>query len=193
MKADLHFPRIRQRLVVQCRIFPFLRIAVVLLLQLWFLFDVRFEVMKQSVPPKKPSEIRPDIPPEVDAIIMRMLELEPSMRYPTYQSLLGDFKRYLAKAGPAKAGKSSGPKLKFKGMKPKAAPSATVNTTVDGEVADLQPIDDLNGGEEEKKGMGVGAMVGMVVGGIVLVVNVSVKVFITTKFAHNFGAKVYFK
>ena len=122
-------------------------------------------------PPKKPSEIRPDIPPEVDAIIMRMLELEPSMRYPTYQSLLGDFKRYLAKAGPAKGGKSSGPKLKFKGMKPKLSLSSTGNNLpVDGEVADLQPIDDLNGGEEEKKGMGVGAMVGMVVGGIVLLI-----------------------
>ena len=122
-------------------------------------------------PPKKPSEIRPDIPPEVDAIIMRMLELEPSMRYPTYQSLLGDFKRYLAKAGPAKAGKSSGPKLKFKGMKPKAAPSATVNTTVDGEVADLQPVDDLGELEEEKKPMNVGLMVGLVVGGIVLLLS----------------------
>ena len=119
-------------------------------------------------PPKKPSEIRPDIPPEVDAIIMRMLELEPSMRYPTYQSLLGDFKRYLAKAGPAKGGKSSGPKLKFKGMKPKVSLSATANTSEDGEVADLQPVDDLGEPEEEKKPMNVGLMVGLVVGGIIL-------------------------
>ena len=121
-------------------------------------------------PPKKPSEIRPDIPPEVDAIIMRMLELEPSMRYPTYQSLLGDFKRYLAKAGPAKAGKSSGPKLKFKGMKPKVAPSSTGNMAMDGEVADLQPVDDLGEQEEEKKPMSVGLMVGLVLGGIILLV-----------------------
>ena len=121
-------------------------------------------------PPKKPSEIRPDIPPEVDAIIMRMLELEPSMRYPTYQSLLGDFKRYLAKAGPAKAGKSSGPKLKFKGMKPKVASSVTGNTAVDGEIADLQPVDDLGELEEENKSMSVGMMVGLVVGGIVLLI-----------------------
>ncbi len=124
-------------------------------------------------PPKKPSEIRPDIPPEVDAIIMRMLELEPSMRYPTYQSLLGDFKRYLAKAGPAKTTKTTGPKLKFKGMKPKVSLSSTGtgNTaSVDGEVADLQPIDDLGGEEEEKKSMNVGAMVGLAVGGVVLVI-----------------------
>ncbi|MBQ6010316.1 MAG: serine/threonine protein kinase [Kiritimatiellae bacterium] len=124
-------------------------------------------------PPKKPSELRPDIPPEVDAIIMRMLELEPSMRYPTYQSLLGDFKRYLAKAGPAKTTKTTGPKLKFKGMKPKVSLSATGTgnaASVDGEVADLQPIDDLGGEEEEKKSMNVGAMVGLAVGGVVLVI-----------------------
>ena len=124
-------------------------------------------------PPKKPSELRPDIPPEVDAIIMRMLELEPSMRYPTYQSLLGDFKRYLAKAGPAKTTKTTSPKLKFKGMKPKVSLSATGTgnaASVDGEVADLQPIDDLGGEEEEKKSMNVGAMVGLAVGGVVLVI-----------------------
>ena len=120
-------------------------------------------------PPKKPSEIRSDIPPEVDAIIMRMLELEPSMRYPTYQSLLGDFKRYLAKAGPSKTSKTSGPKIKFRGGKPKMSLSSTGNTALDGEVADLQPIGDMEGQETEKKRMGVGAMVGMVVGGIVLV------------------------
>ena len=119
-------------------------------------------------PPKKPSEIRPDIPPEVDSIIMRMLELEPSMRYPTYQSLLGDFKRYLAKAGPSKTSKTSGPKLKFKGAKPKMSFSAT-GAAADGEVADLQAIGAEDGQEAEKKHMGVGAMVGMVVGGIVLV------------------------
>ena len=101
-------------------------------------------------PPKKPSEIRSDIPPEVDAIIMRMLELEPSMRYPTYQSLLGDFKRYLAKAGPAKTSKTSGPKIKFKGGKPKMSLSSTGNTALDGEVADLQPIGDMEGQEAER-------------------------------------------
>ena len=55
-------------------------------------------------------------------------------------------------------------------MKPKVSLSSTGNTAADGEVADLQPIDDLGEQEEEKKPMGVGAMVGMVVGGIVLVI-----------------------
>ena len=120
-------------------------------------------------PPKLPSEIRPDIPPEVDAIIMRMLELEPSMRYPTYQSLLGDFKRYLAKAGPSKTGKTAGPKLKFKGSKPKLSVPATGGASPEADVPELQPVDSLDA-PETKKPMSVGAMVGMVVGGIVLVV-----------------------
>ena len=120
-------------------------------------------------PPKKPSEIRPEIPPEVDAIIMRMLELEPSMRYPTYQSLLGDFKRYLAKAGPTKTGKTASPKLKFKGSKPKLAVPASGGASPDGDVPELQPVDSLVSAEG-KKPMSVGAMVGMVVGGIVVVV-----------------------
>ena len=34
-------------------------------------------------PPRKPSEVRADLPPDLDPIIMRMLEVEPSMRYPT--------------------------------------------------------------------------------------------------------------
>ena len=120
-------------------------------------------------PPKAPSEIRPDIPPEVDAIIMRMLELEPSMRYPTYQSLLGDFKRFLAKAGPSKTGKTAGPKLKFKGSKPKLSVPAAGSAPSDGDVPELQPVDSL-GSAETKKPMSVGAMVGMVVGGIVVVI-----------------------
>jgi len=103
---------------------------------------------------------------------MRMLELEPSMRYPTYQSLLGDFKRYLSKAGPAKkAGKSGGPKLKFKGMKPKA-PSVSageVTQVADGEVADLAP-DGTPAPVVEKKRLGIGAIVGMVAGGVVLLI-----------------------
>jgi len=123
-------------------------------------------------PPKKPSEIRPDIPPEVDELIMRMLELEPSMRHPTYQSLLGDFKRYLSKAGPVKrSGKAGGPKLKFKGLKPKATSVSTggIAPVADGDIADLPSGVNLTA-VEEKKRMSVGAIVGMAVVGVILLV-----------------------
>jgi serine/threonine-protein kinase len=52
-------------------------------------------------PAKKPSEVRSDLPPELDSILLRMLEVEPAMRYPTYESLLSDINRYLATFRPA--------------------------------------------------------------------------------------------
>ncbi len=52
-------------------------------------------------PPKPLREIRPDIPQEVADIIDRMLQLEPGRRYPTYDSLLGDMRRYVSSAAPA--------------------------------------------------------------------------------------------
>ena len=122
-------------------------------------------------PPRKPSEVRPDIPPEIDTIVMRMLEVEPSMRYPTYQSLLGDFKRYLSKAGPAKKpGKAAGPKVKIKGTKIKM--KLTSDETGGGvpvdDVSELEPVD----GEpaEEKKPLNIGLVVAGVAGGVVLLV-----------------------
>jgi len=57
------------------------------------------------------------VPEEVDAIILRMMEKEPSKRYPTYGSLLSDMRRYLAKAGPVTLATSS-KKIMIKGKRP---------------------------------------------------------------------------
>ena len=131
-------------------------------------------------PPRKPSEIRPDIPPEVDAMIMRMLEVEPSRRHPTYQSLLGDFKRYLSKfpsvSSPGKAG--GGKKFTIKGRKPKSSsttgtvPSATqsVSGTTQQVAPALGRFDPSTMVEEQKEGMGIGKMVGIAIGGVVLAI-----------------------
>ncbi len=123
-------------------------------------------------PPKKPSEVRPGLPPELDSIIMRMLELEPSMRYPTYQSLLGDFKRYLSKAGPVKTSKLGGTKFKIKGTQIKMKLTAEEQAPAAMDVDDLDAVDgEENGG---KKRLGVGAIVGMVVAGVLLVIGLVV-------------------
>lgn len=121
-------------------------------------------------PPRKPSEVRADLPPDLDPIIMRMLEVEPSMRYPTYQSLLGDFKRFLSKMGSGKTSKMAAPKVKIKGTKIKMKLTAeeTAPTAAEGTNPDLPAAE---GGEvAEEKHLGVGAIVGMVVGGIVLLI-----------------------
>ncbi|MFO7937235.1 MAG: serine/threonine-protein kinase [Kiritimatiellia bacterium] len=66
-------------------------------------------------PAKPMSEVTGrEIPPEVEALIQRMLEVDPSKRYPTYGSLLGDMKRFLSKAGPVSLKKSSH-RIKIKG------------------------------------------------------------------------------
>ncbi len=51
-------------------------------------------------PPEPMKTYRPDIDPEVEEIIDRMLQVEPAMRYPTYGSLLSDMRRYLSRVQP---------------------------------------------------------------------------------------------
>ena len=46
--------------------------------------------------PKKPSEVRSDIPPAVDALVMKMLAFDKTDRYPTFEALLVAFKDVMA-------------------------------------------------------------------------------------------------
>ena len=46
--------------------------------------------------PKKPSEIRPGISKQVDFLVMKMLEVDPANRYPTFEALLEDYKKVMA-------------------------------------------------------------------------------------------------
>ena len=46
--------------------------------------------------PKKPSEVRPGLTPQIDFFIMKMLALKPADRYPTWEALLVDFRKVLA-------------------------------------------------------------------------------------------------
>jgi predicted Ser/Thr protein kinase len=54
-------------------------------------------------PPAPLESIRPDLDPELIAIVNRMLQFEPAMRYPTYESLLSDMRHYLGRAAPQAA------------------------------------------------------------------------------------------
>ena len=129
-------------------------------------------------PPTPPSEVRPDLPKDVDGIIMRMLEMEPSMRYPTYQSLIGDIKRFLAKVGPVRTSRLASGRLKIKGSKLKikgTAPIASATADVaggEGEGASaaipqrLRPLVE----ETPQKNTNVGAMVGLVAFIVVLLI-----------------------
>ena len=63
--------------------------------------DASAVVKARFLKPAPPlREKRKDIDPDVEAIVARMLQVEPAMRYPTYESLRADMNRYLDKAGP---------------------------------------------------------------------------------------------
>lgn len=46
-------------------------------------------------PPPPPSEVRSGISPDVDKIVMRMIQKDPDWRYPSFEPLLADIKDYL--------------------------------------------------------------------------------------------------
>jgi len=56
---------------------------------------------QKPAPPLR--DLRTDIDPEIESIVARMLQVEQAMRYPTYESLLGDMRRFLDRAGPGLA------------------------------------------------------------------------------------------
>ena len=46
--------------------------------------------------PKKPSEIRPELSPQIDALVLKMLALDKEERFPTFEALLEEFKNVMA-------------------------------------------------------------------------------------------------
>ena len=64
-------------------------------------------------PPKKPSEIRPELTPAIDELVMKMLAFEKENRYPSFEALLEAFKEVLAngltKKAPTQAPSTSKP------------------------------------------------------------------------------------
>lgn len=45
--------------------------------------------------PVPPSQVRPGISPQIDALILRMLALDPAERFPSFEALLEEFKRIM--------------------------------------------------------------------------------------------------
>lgn len=105
-------------------------------------------------PPKSLREIRGKVvSPEVEALIFRMLSIEPQTRYPTYGSLLGDMRSYLAKAGPIQM-QLGGNTKKFL-LKGKSQKGLTGVANMTGSVAeippDMTPVNQILEEEENEK------------------------------------------
>ena len=130
-------------------------------------------------PPKPLRDIRGNVPEDVEAMIGRMLEIEPLMRFPTYGSLLGDMRRFLSKAGPIHMGAAS-KKIMIKGKHPKNTTGEMTNTgtvMTTGELpSGMVPVGDIaaEGGEapesEEAAGKRGCKMIALLAGGGVLLV-----------------------
>ena len=87
-------------------------------------------------PPVPPSKLRPDITPQIDALVLKMLALKPSDRFPSFEALLQEYGRVMASGLTASAAgtqsatgtSAGGRKLMMKGRK-----RFKVKTTGEGE------------------------------------------------------------
>ncbi len=123
-------------------------------------------------PPKKMSDICGKVPEEVDALIMRMLQVEPQTRYPTYGSLLGDMRRYLSKAGPVNLATAS-KKIMIKGKYKTTAGMASMTGDLGELPPGMVPVDQIEEKLESeeaagKRGCKMGALIVVGIGMLVL-------------------------
>jgi hypothetical protein len=132
--------------------------------------------------PKKPSDIRPELTPAVDALVLKMLEAEKEKRFPSFEALIEEFKRVLtsglviaelpaAETAPARpaASAAAGRKVVMRGGR---RPMTTVRKTT-AAAGVKRPLADLSGAEasdEDERGGSLGLkVIGVVVGSIALI------------------------
>lgn len=141
--------------------------------------------------PRRPSEIRPELTPQIDALVMKMLAFDPADRYPTFEALLADWNAVLSmgisasqvlnpipSAAPAAGAAKPASGKKRLMIKPKRSLTVRPQASASEDSADAEPAEEKsnlrsrskslsNGGsaEEEEEGS-IGGKVAMVIGGI---------------------------
>ena len=141
--------------------------------------------------PRRPSEIRPELTPQIDALVMKMLAFDPADRYPTFEALLADWNAVLSmgisasqvlnpipSAAPAASAAKPASGKKRLMIKPKRTLSVRPQVSASEDSVDAEPAEEKsnlrsrskslsNGGsaEEEEEGS-IGGKVAMVIGGI---------------------------
>ena len=139
--------------------------------------------------PKKPSEIRAELTPAIDELVMTMLALDKENRYPSFEALLEAFKNVLTTgltaklptgvaAAPAKkpaAGVRRMTTVRGRRMTTMKRPGTTIKKKLEGEEGDEGALDETEKPEteeedEEEGGGNLGLKVaGVVVGAILLI------------------------
>ncbi len=85
--------------------------------------------------PVPPSKLRPDISPQIDALVLKMLALNPSDRFPSFEALLQEYSRVMATgltAAPAGAAAPTGTSIGGRKIMMKGRKRFKVKTAVEG-------------------------------------------------------------
>ncbi len=148
--------------------------------------------------PKKPSDVRSDLTPAIDVLVMKMLALDKEERFPSFEALLEAFKDVLTNgltksatdttktAGAATKTTAGTRRMIVRGRRttmmkrPGATTSATPVAKDEGdnaevsEISDLPEVDNPEAEDEEEGGGNLGLKIALVVGGILLVIGATV-------------------
>ncbi len=130
-------------------------------------------VMKARLegPAKPLATVAPHCPEGISKIVMRMLEAEPSRRYPTYESLLNDMSKELRAA---KSSIGGGKRIVLKG---KTAPSVKLQDADGNPSRPMPTVTNPNAPlVAKKKGLSVGMIAGIAGGGLALVIGIIVAI-----------------
>ncbi len=141
--------------------------------------------------PKKPSEIRPELTPAIDALVMKMLELEREKRFPSFEALLEAFNSVLtsgltqalpaagqtaakpaAKTGATAARRAGVVRGRRIAMK-RTGVKSVAKTKMSAATAAQDDYDDVSGDEDEAGG-GVGGKIALVIFGVIAAVGLLV-------------------
>ena len=147
-------------------------------------------------PPPKPSSLRPELSPQIDALVTKMLAFKKEDRFPSFEALIEEFKKVMTTglettrkmdrpeelAAAPKPGTGGTRKMTMKprrtGMLKKTGTLAKTTTNVSGDVADMEGSEASPGAEtaenpenaEEEEGGNLGLkVIGVVVGVIALI------------------------
>lgn len=85
--------------------------------------------------PVPPSKLRPDISPQIDALVLKMLALNPADRFPSFEALLQEYSRVMATgltAAPAGAAAPTGTSVGGRKIMMKGRKRFKVKTAVEG-------------------------------------------------------------
>ena len=124
--------------------------------------------------PKKPSELRPELTPAIDDLVMKMLSFNKEDRYPSFEALLEAFKDVLTTGLSATAAEPAAAKPAASGAKRMAVRRRRVMTTKRPTAAAKVPAaesdPEIANQKDDEEGGSLGAKVAAaVIGGIVLI------------------------